>query len=103
SRQCSQPFLVRNQAYPNSHGEIRNDWWRRTERQSVDWAVRSGDLHTIVVTVREPTNGHDAGGRKSKGLDHPGRSAAVRKSETGHRPHLQVKRASSGDCVSRTT
>src|SRR5207247_11257319 len=98
-----QPFPVRNQAYPHSHGEIRNDWWRWTERQSVDWAVRSGDLHTIVVTVCKPTNGHDAGGRKSKGLDHPGRSDAVRKSETGHRPALQiVKRSPRGAALSRT-
>ena len=75
----------------NSRREIRHDRRRRTERQPMDRTFRSFDSGDGGVTIREPENGNDDGGTEEKRPDHPGRYDAVRKSETGHRPDIQIE------------
>ena len=56
--------------------------------RAADQSVQSD----VLIKVRKPEDGDDAGGTKPKGPDHAGRSHAVRKDQTGHRQNLQVKR-----------
>ena len=57
----------------------------------MDRTFRSCDSYPCIVAIHQSENGNDDGGREPKGPDRFGRSDAVWKGETGHRPHLQVK------------
>ncbi len=62
SRQRCEPFVVRMQTRFKAQGHIRLNWRRRNKRSRFDWTSRQSDQSDAVVTIREPENGHDAGG-----------------------------------------
>src|SRR5882724_5325387 len=90
------------QAGPNSQGESRHDWWRRTRRPGADRAARWSDQIADVVTIREPGDGHVSGRTEPKGPDLPCRSHGVRQGDARYRQALQVKRAPAGYRISGT-
>src|SRR4029077_6773660 len=82
--------------------DLRLDRRRQCKRTRFDRTFDQSDQSNVVIPVCKPKNGYVAGRPKPQRFGRAGRSHAVRKSHTGNRQNLQVKRAPTGYSISGT-